>query len=37
MDKFIQTITAAICGIVGFLYGKTDGTYQRTINAINYK
>lgn len=25
MDKFIQTITAAICGIVGFLYGKTDG------------
>ena len=25
MDKFIQTITAAICGIVGFLYGKADG------------
>ena len=25
MDKFIQTITAAICGIFGFLYGKADG------------
>ena len=25
MDKLIQTITAAICGIVGFLYGKADG------------
>ena len=25
MDKCIQTITAAICGIVGFLYGKADG------------
>ena len=25
MDKFIQTITASICGIVGFLYGKADG------------
>ena len=25
MDKCIQTITAAICGIFGFLYGKADG------------
>ena len=25
MDKFIHTISAAICGIVGFLYGKADG------------
>ena len=25
MDKFIQTITAAICGIVGFIFGKADG------------
>ena len=25
MDKFIHTITAAICGIFGFLYGKADG------------
>ena len=25
MDNFIQTITAAICGIFGFLYGKADG------------
>ena len=25
MDKFFQTITAAICGIIGFLYGKADG------------
>ena len=25
MDKFIHTITAAICIIVGFLYGKADG------------
>ena len=25
MDKFIQTITATICGIIGFLYGKADG------------
>ena len=25
MDKFIQTITAAICGIFGFLSGKADG------------
>ena len=25
MDKFIQTITGAICGIFGFLYGKADG------------
>ena len=25
MDKFFQTITAAICGIAGFLYGKADG------------
>ena len=24
-DKFIQTITATICGIIGFLYGKADG------------
>ena len=25
MDKFIHTISATICGIVGFLYGKADG------------
>ena len=25
MDKFIHTITATICGIFGFLYGKADG------------
>ena len=25
MDKFIHTITVAICGIFGFLYGKADG------------
>ena len=25
MDKFIHTITAAICIIVGFLFGKVDG------------
>lgn len=25
MDKFSHTITAAICGIFGFLYGKADG------------
>ena len=34
MDKFIQTITAAICGIVGFLYGKADGLIYALITFI---
>lgn len=34
MDKFIQTITAAICGIVGFLYGKADGLIYALIVFI---
>ena len=34
MDKFIQTITAAICGIVGFLYGKADGLIYALVAFI---
>lgn len=34
MDKFIQTITAAICGIVGFLYGKADGLMYALLTFI---
>lgn len=34
MDKFIQTITAAICGIFGFLYGKADGLMYALLTFI---
>ena len=34
MDKFIQTITATICGIIGFLYGKADGVLYALLAFI---
>ena len=38
MDKYIQTITAAACGICGFLWGRLDGLIYALIAfmALDY-